>query len=232
MSGSAIAYFFKKDKYLRYNIAQDLVDVGGDGHTEIKTYWPKLPTEFQSGFDAAVNWGNGYAYFFKKDKYLRYNIAQDLVDVGGDGHTEIKTYWPKLPTEFQSGFDAAVNWGNGYAYFFKKDKYLRYNIAQDLVDVGGDGHTEIKTYWPKLPTEFQSGFDAAVNWGNGYAYFFKKDKYLRYNIAQDLVDVGGDGHTEIKTYWPKLPTEFQSGFDAAVNWTFPLNVADLMREQD
>ena len=217
MNGSAITYFFKGDGYLRYNIATDFVDVGP---VEISKFWTHLPAEFQSNLDAVVNWGNGKAYFFKGDGYLRYNIATDFVDVGP---VEISKHWTHLPAEFQSNLDAVVNWGNGKAYFFKGDGYLRYNIATDFVDVGP---VEISKFWTHLPAEFQSNLDAVVNWGNGKAYFFKGDGYLRYNIATDFVDVGP---VEISKFWTHLPAEFQADIGAVVNWTFPLNLADLMR---
>ncbi len=65
-----------------------------------------------------------------------------------------------------------------------------------------------------------------VNWGDGHAYFFKGARYLRYNIATDLVDVGP---VEIPTFWTHLPAEFQSNIRAAVNWTFPGDLAEFMR---
>ncbi|MCX4774845.1 hemopexin repeat-containing protein [Streptomyces sp. NBC_01285] len=200
------AYFFKGDRYLRYNVTNDTVDVDP---TEISDNWPALPTEFQSDLDTAINWGDGNAYFFKADRYLRYNITNDTVDVGP---TEISDNWPALPTEFQSDLDTAINWGDGNAYFFKADRYLRYNITNDTVDVGP---TEISDNWPALPTEFQSDLDTAINWGDGNAYFFKADRYLRYNITNDTVDVGP---TEISDNWPALPTEFQSDLDTVVDW--------------
>jgi hypothetical protein len=150
------------------------------------------------------------AYFFKADRYLRYNIDDDSVDVGP---TEIANFWPALPAEFQEDLDATVNWGDGHAYFFKADRYMRYNIATDAVDVGP---TEIANFWPALPAEFQEDLDAIVNWGDGHAYFFKADRYLRYNIATDAVDVGP---TEIANFWPALPAEFQEDLDAIVNWS-------------
>src|SRR5216684_5146397 len=214
------AYFFKSNRYLRYNIDTDLVDVGP---IEISTYWTNLPAEFQSDLDAVVNWGDGHAYFFKSNRYVRYNIDTDLVDVGP---IEISTYWTNLPAEFQSDLDAVVNWGDGHAYFFKSNRYVRYNIDTDLVDVGP---IEISTYWTNLPAEFQSDLDAVVNWGDGHAYFFKSNRYVRYNIDTDLVDVGP---IEISTYWTNLPAEFQSNLGDVINWSLRLhweNVPDNQR---
>jgi Hemopexin len=53
------------------------------------------------------------------------------------------------------------NWGDGKAYFFKGNKYLRYDIAGDKVDAG----------WPKLIADewggmatagFGAGLEAAI----------------------------------------------------------------------
>ena len=209
------AYFFKRDRYLRYVIDADAVDVGP---TEISRFWPALPAEFQSDLDATINWGDGHAYFFKRDRYLRYVIDADAVDVGP---TEISRFWPALPAEFQSDLDATINWGDGHAYFFKRDRYLRYVIDADAVDVGP---TEISRFWPALPAEFQSDLDATINWGDGHAYFFKRDRYLRYVIDADAVDVGP---TEISRFWPALPAEFQSDLDATINWSLFFNWSKL-----
>jgi hypothetical protein len=215
--GSACAFFFKANRYLRYNIATDTVDVGPDA---ISRFWPHLPAEFQNNIGAAVNWGDGRVYFFKGNRYLRYNVATDRVDLGP---VEISRYWTSLPVEFQSNIDAAVNWGDGHVYFFKGNRYLRYDIAADTVDVGP---VEIARNWTSLPAEFQSNIDAAVNWGDGNAYFFKGSRYLRYKIAQDTVDVGP---IEIARYWTSLPAEFRTNVRALINWTFPCDLAGLMR---
>lgn len=214
--GSACAYFFKDSRYLRYSIANDRVDVSP---VQVSGSW-RLPAEFHSNLDAAVNWGDGHAYLFKGARYVRYNIATDRVDVGP---TEISRFWTRLPAEFQSNLSAAVNWGDGHAYFFKGPRYLRYNVATDMVDVGP---TEISRFWTRLPAEFHSNLDSVVNWGDGHAYFFKGARYLRYDIATDMPDVGP---TEISRFWTALPADFQSGIKAAINWTFPCDVAALMR---
>jgi hypothetical protein len=200
------AYFFKGDGYVRYNIDTDHVDVGP---APVAQFWTHLPKEFQSNLDAVVNWGDGHAYFFKGAGYLRYNIDTDHVDVGP---APIAQFWTHLPTEFQSNLDATVNWGDGHAYFFKGEGYLRYNIDTDHVDVGP---APIAQFWTHLPKEFQSNLDAVVNWGDGHAYFFKGARYLRYNIDTDHVDVGPDF---IARFWTHLPKEFQSNLNAVFEW--------------
>jgi hypothetical protein len=167
-----------------------------------------------------VNWGDGHAYFFKGAGYVRYNIATDMVDVGP---APIRQFWTRLPAEFHSNIDAAVNWGDGHAYFFKGERYLRYNIANDMVDVGP---APIRQFWTRLPTHFHSNIDAAVNWGDGKAYFFKGAGYVRYDVRSDMVDVGP---APIAQFWKGLPAEFHRDIGAAVNWTYPADIAALLR---
>lgn len=213
--GSACAYFFRGADYIRYNIATDAVDVGP---RTIAGAW-RLPAEFQSDLDASVNWGDGHVYFFRRAGYVRYNVATDRVDVGP---VAISRYWGALPQRFQSNLDAAVNWGDGFAYFFRGDRCVRYEIATNAVD----GPRAFSHYFQNLPEFFQSNLDSVVNWGNGLVYFFKDDRYIRYNIRRNTVDVAS---TEIARGWTALPERFRRRIKAAVNWTFPCDLAGLMR---
>ena len=94
--------------------------------------------------------------------------------------------WPGMWPE---KIDAAICWpGNGKAYFFKGDQYLRYDIAGDKTDAGYP--RPIAGNWPGFPADFAAGVQAAAVWNNGKAYFFKGSQYLRYDIAADKVDAG------------------------------------------
>jgi subtilisin family serine protease/peptidoglycan hydrolase-like protein with peptidoglycan-binding domain len=214
---SACAYFFKGSDYVRYDIANDTVNVGP---VAIARFWPRLPAAFMRDLDAAVNWGNGKAYLFKEANYVRYNIATDRPDFGP---VPIAANWTALPAAFARDLDAVVNWGNGKAYFFKGVQYLRYDIATDTVDFGP---ASIAANWTALPAGFTSNLDAVVNWGNGKAYFFKGPDYVRYDIATDVVDVGP---VAIARNWPALPAAFRRDLGTALNWTFPNDLAGLMR---
>ena len=52
-------------------------------------------------------------------------------------------------------------------YFFRDDKYCRYDTQRDATDP--DYPTEIAGKWNGLPSQ---GIDAALNWGDGKVYFF------------------------------------------------------------
>jgi hypothetical protein len=203
-----LAYFFKHDRYLRYDLDRKVVDAGP---ALIGDLWPALPVEFRSDLDAVVNWGEGHAYFFKGSRYLRFDTAKEAVDVGP---LAIADAWDPLPVEFKSDLDAVVNWGEGHAHFFKGARSLRYDKDLKVVDAGP---ALIGDLWPALPVEFRSDLDAVVNWGEGHAYFFKGGRYLRFDINQQVVDVGP---LAIADAWDPLPAEFKSDLAAVVLWTW------------
>lgn len=45
--------------------------------------------------------------------------------------------------------------------------------------------------------------DAAVNWGNGKAYFFRNGQYIRYDVKADRADPGYPKPIDSET-WPGL----------------------------
>jgi pimeloyl-ACP methyl ester carboxylesterase len=87
--------------------------------------------------------------------------------------------------------DAALNGMGKYAgkvYFFKGDKYIRYDWRSEKVDQGA---VPIASW--NFPPDFKSNLDAALNGMGKYAgkvYFFKGDKYIRYDWRSEKVDQG------------------------------------------
>jgi hypothetical protein len=186
------AYFFKGERYVRYDVATNKADP--DYPQPIAGHWPGFPPEFEKGIDAEVMWNNGKVYFFKGDQYLRYDIASDKVEAGYP--QSIVSHWPGV---WSDHIDAGVVWPNGKAYFFKGDQYIRYDLAADKADPGYP--QAISSHWNGFPANFQAGIDNVVVWNNGKAYFFKGREYLRYDIASDKVD---DGPAAIVRNWHGL----------------------------
>ena len=93
-----------------------------------------------------------------------------------------------------------VNWGNGKAYFFNGNRYIRYDIKADKADPGYPKQINAET-WPGVI--WTEGVDAVVNWGNGKAYFFKGSQYIRYDIKADKADPGYPKNIDNST-WPGI----------------------------
>lgn len=209
----AKAYFVLGAQYVRYDAASDSVDPGYP--KPIAGNWLGFADiGFQDGVDAAAVWPDGKVYFFKGNQYARYDSRANRIDTGYP--LLIGDQWAGFPAAgFDSGVAAAVNWGNGKAYFFKGNRYLRYDIAGDQVDDGFP--MSIADGWPGFhDAGFDSEVNAAVNWGDGKAYFFQADKYLRYDLAADKAD---DGYPRsIAEGWPSLA---RAGFGAnlVAAWT-------------
>jgi hypothetical protein len=101
-----------------------------------------------------------------------------------------------LKPPFSLGIDAALNGFFDYAgkaYFFKDSHYVRYDWAQDKIDLG----PKHLSAW-NLPRDFCTGIDAAINApanyvgaGNYYGkvWFFKGAEYVRYDWASNTIDV-------------------------------------------
>jgi hypothetical protein len=159
----------------------------------------------------------GKGYFFRGDRYIRFDYGDDLLDPGYP--RLIADEWHGLPSEFTGGLDAAFNGQRRFAgklYFFKGDRYVRYDWATDRADPGYP--KLISDEWHGLPTNFETGIDAAVT-GKGHltgkAFFFKGNQCVRYDWETDRADPGYP--RLISDEWHGLPTNFETGIQAAMN---------------
>jgi TolB-like protein len=192
--GNGKAYFFLGGRYIRYDIHSGSADPGYPKPINAKT-WPGFI--WTDSIDAAVNWGNGKAYFFRDGQYLRYDIAADRVDSGYPQPINNET-WPGLI--WTDGIDAVINWGNGKAYFFRGGQYIRYDIAADRADPGYPKPVNSRT-WPGFI--WTDGIDDAVLWSDNKAFFFKGDQFIQYDVTTDRVDPGYPKPVDSRT-WPGL----------------------------
>lgn len=190
--------FFKDGIFRTYDWATDqLSDTGTNPN-----FLLHLPSELHGGFDAVLD-GYGstyspYAYFFKGPNCCVYHRAGKRPD---HPPAPYASRW-NLPVHFSSDLDGAVNGKGpfaGKAYFFKGDRYARYDWATNQVDfVALLGAFD-------LPASFRSGIDAVVNGAGPYegkAFFFKGDQYVRYDWQAGRLDAGYP--KPIAVNWPAL----------------------------
>jgi hypothetical protein len=203
------AYFFRGRRYVRYDWKLDREDFG---YPKANALW-NLPDSFQSGINATFNGQEDFAskaYFFKGDKYVRYDWDTNVVDLTDQSLAE----W-NLPDGFLTGIDAALNGQgkfSGKTYFFKGNLYVRYIWATNSIE----GPFSISAW--QLPGAFANGIEAAINGDgpfNGKAYFFRGGDYVRYDWALDKPDPKDP--LPIAGYW-------KHGVSIWANLDTPLNV--------
>ena len=223
-------FFFKGARTVGYHRGEDRVDIGP---SPVKELFPALAAQGFNPPDAAINLGNGKVYFFKGRDYVRWDIRTRTLDLL---RVPIAKEWNgfdkcKLPNgkTFADGIDAALNWWNGKAYFFRGAHYIRYDLKKDRVDLS-TGVVPIAKEWNGFREArasggktFADGVDAAIDWGDGKAYFFRGDAYLRYDKIDESVDEGwpkkiGRDHVTGNENWPgMIDAKFTNKIRAAVD---------------
>ena len=179
------AFFFRNDRYVRYDWNTNQVD---PGYPAPLSLW-ELPAPFQTGIRAALN-GEGpqqdMTYFFRGDQYATYDWPTGAVS----GPSPLSAL--NLPTDFATGFSTAINGplGSGKAYFFRGNRYVRYDWQLNQIDPGFPAALDD---W-NLPRFFEGGLHAALNGEGPYqgsAYFFRGPKYASYYWSTNEVYSGG-----------------------------------------
>jgi len=160
----------------------------------------------QSNFkiDAALNDGNGKAYFFIGDKVVRCNIDPYKTEKGYPVPIEVE--WLGL---YSSGIDAAVLWANNMAYFFKDDAYMRSTIKTRKVTE--NFVRPIEDGWKKLP--WKENIDAVIVINDEEAYWFKGNLCQKTTFKGRVVCI--DEPKKIADYFPGV---WEDGFDSVINW--------------
>ncbi|AWW74245.1 hypothetical protein CD351_07355 [Erythrobacter sp. KY5] len=127
--------------------------------------------------DAAVNHPNGKIYFFKGDRYWRYDPAKNAVD-----HTNVrkigKDGWQGVPTNLDA---ALLHPKNGKIYFFKGNRYWRFDPSAGIDRVD---HDDVRTIGSSGWGGVRGDIDAAVVHPNGtHALFFYGPYYRTYRFG-------------------------------------------------
>lgn len=184
-------YFFNNNENIKYNDVIDGMVEGFPIRTSIN--WQSLPLTFQSNIDDIIN-ANDYLYFFKKDKYIKFSLIHEEVV---EGPALITHGWPGLAgTGFEAGIDAAAEWPDvnnrssiKTVLFTKGSVCILYNLEDNTIS-----KTDIATrLGVRNYPEFCSDLDTILPWKSinaSYAYLFKGDNYLRYDLSMALIDRG------------------------------------------
>jgi hypothetical protein len=193
--GADAAYFFMGKNYTKYSTLTDRVYDFYPSKFDSST-WPGWPSAspWSNGTDASIDYGNGKAYFFSGNQYLRYDKATDKVD--SNYPKTLPGGWQNWPSTWTS-VDAAIRWDNGRVYMFRGSEYLRITSG---VTVDAGYPKPISGNW-SIP--YTSGFDYVLIWPNDKAYFFKGTQYARYDLASDTTDSGYP--LDIVGRWPGAP---------------------------
>ncbi|MGH0140945.1 UNVERIFIED_CONTAM: hypothetical protein FKN15_037353 [Acipenser sinensis] len=119
----------------------------------------------------AVKGHKGNKFWVFKDTTIQPNYPQDL-SMFGSG----------IPGQ---GIDTAVWWEDvGKTYFFKGDRYWRYNEEMRAMD---PGYPKPITVWKGIPDSPQGAF---VDKENGFTYFYKEKEYWKFNNQKLRVEPG------------------------------------------
>ncbi|HET7464446.1 MAG TPA: hemopexin repeat-containing protein [Longimicrobium sp.] len=184
------AYFFHEDgTYSRFNRLTCELEY----YAETAASWPGWPAQWKFP-QAALTWDNEFAYFFSGPDFWRYDLIKDQ---GEDWTKEVATYWKRWPAQWRDRVDAGLWWGYHYgqkarkAYFFREGQYLRYDARSSVEGVDQGYPLDTRANWHRWPDRAPwNHVSAAVDWGNGKAYFFSGMEYLRYDKFTERVDEG------------------------------------------
>ncbi|MCT4586902.1 MAG: T9SS type A sorting domain-containing protein [Carboxylicivirga sp.] len=178
-------YFYKTALKAKYDVADEALV-----HRELEMGWLTGWSKGSGGFDAACYVPNGGydVYYFAGDEYARVDENTGILE----GYSSISNGWPGLAnTYFQSDIDAACFSGTTErkVYLFKGDRYVSYSLETETIL---SNHT-IAAGWPGLTDPYwQSDIESACY--SGYErsiYFFKGDRYVRYNVANETIESQG-----------------------------------------
>ena len=213
--GNPKCYFFKADKYVRFDVATNKIDPGYP--RSIATDWPGMKEAgFDRDLDAAVYWADQILYFFKGDKFVLFDLAANKVKEPAPVPINSPENWNGMPSVgFGDKLDTAVNWAPGNLYFFKGNKFLQYDSRANrtkgqVAPIASPGN------WQGMDASgFASDLDASLNWGGGLLYFFKGDHYIKFNQSNNRID-GGPVPIHSEGNWTGLyEVGFGSNIDAA-----------------
>jgi matrix metalloproteinase-14 (membrane-inserted) len=189
------SYFFgPQGRYVKWQSGAS----EADPTRKVLDHWSGWPAGWEE-IDAAVRFPNNQAYFFKGFDYISVDVRSGVAS----GIKNIKANWDNTSWPVTWGFlDAAIDWDNGFAYFFKGGEYLKYPLNGNKIAAGPK---PIAGNWQGWPAGWGAP-NAAIMWpelidGRKKAFFFLGDEYIRFDVADGVKDWGP---AKIRDYWRGL----------------------------
>ncbi|MBQ0710683.1 MULTISPECIES: fucose-binding lectin II [unclassified Ochrobactrum] len=193
------SYLFNGVENIEYNDLLDRCKEGFPIRNSIN--WDSLPITFRSEIDDIIN-ANDYLFIFKKDKYLKFSIIWRKVV---EGPRPIVDGWSGLAgTGFEDGIDAAAEWPDvtdrsriNCVLFTKGAECITYNLDDNTIIKQSIAEKFSADAYP----EFCNDIDTLHVWKSNaasYAYIFKGNNYIRYNLTSNKIDKGS---VQIDKYW-------------------------------
>ncbi|XP_018566418.1 matrix metalloproteinase-2-like isoform X2 [Anoplophora glabripennis] len=157
-------FVFKQQYIWRYKEKGKL----GKGYPiTIYQMFPQLPKTVEK-IDAAYERPDGNIILFTGKMFWVHN-GQQFIE---DSPKSITHYG--LPDYLQE-IDAVQTWGrNGKTYFYRRERFWRYNETAKAMDPGYPLHME---RWKNIP----ENLDAATTWKDGATYFFKGELFWKFD---------------------------------------------------
>jgi hypothetical protein len=121
--------------------------------------------------DSAFVWGeDNQLYFFKDDKYWRFNMDTYKIEKGYP--VKLSSFWGKIPNNIDAVF---TNPHDNETYFFKGSRFYKYDKKEETIAKGYPKY--IKDIWKNVP----DNLDTIYVDNDKNIYFIYKDKYYEWN---------------------------------------------------
>ncbi|XP_066253429.1 matrix metalloproteinase-24-like [Euwallacea similis] len=157
--------FIFKDEYLWRLRDKGVISSGYP--TSIRQMFPNLPKEIKK-VDAAYQRPDGHIVLFTGSKVWIFD-GFDFVE-----NSPLTLSYFGLP-EYLDDIDAVQTWTkNGKTYFYKSDRFWRYNETAKSMD---PGYPMSMDRWNGVPINL----DAATTWKDGITYFFKGALFWKFD---------------------------------------------------
>lgn len=180
--GHKTVYIFNNELCLKYTIIGGIYNNDKGYPKKIEEEFPGIPSNIDTAFLLSKN----KIAFLKQDKTYIYNYKNKKLDSGYPKNTSV------VFNKFLINASCIIPFGNNTFAVFKNTQYIMYKPGQSI--------DKIYNIQDTLSPFFEN-MNAGTTWGedaNNYIYFFfKNDKYIKYQIKKKIkTDLFSGGHVK------------------------------------